>query len=66
MKEQPLDHFIAKLETMKDTLKEAESRGMKNINVWHDHILIELQSKVIRVFYDGRIEESTIGEIFGK
>lgn len=66
MKEQPLDNFIEKLETMKDTIKEAEFRGMKNINVWHDHILIELQSKVIRVFYDGRIEESTIEEVFGK
>ena len=66
MKEQPVDHFIGKLETMKDTIKEAEERGMKNISIQVDHILIELQNKTIKIWYNGRIEESTIGEIFGK
>lgn len=60
------DIFKDKLQQMKDIEEEAHSRGMKNINIWHDHVLIELQTKVIRVFYDGRIEESTIEEIFKK
>jgi len=50
-----LENLTAKLSIMKDTLQEAEFRGMKNIHVWHDHILIELESKTIRVFYDGKI-----------
>ena len=51
------DVFKNKLQQMKDMQEEAERRGMKNINIWHDHILIELQTKVIKVWYDGRIEE---------
>jgi len=57
-----IDHYVAKLQEMRDIEEEAKSRGMKNINIWPDHILIELQSKTIKVFYNGIIKEISEGE----
>lgn len=52
-----LSLYVKQHQHMKDTIKEAEERGMKNIAVEVDHVLIELQNKTIKVWYDGKIED---------
>lgn len=49
-----------KLQLMVDVEEEAHSRGMKEINIWPDHVLIELQNKIIKVFYNGKIHTQHI------
>ncbi len=42
---------------MEYTVDEAEQRGMKNIEIWNDHVKIELKSKTVKVFYNGHVTE---------
>ena len=60
------DHFVEKLQSLKDVAEEAHQRGMKNINIWHDHVLIELESKIIKVWYSGKIESQNTNKEEGE
>lgn len=56
-----MDHFLQKLHTMQDTMKEIEERGCSNIEIKVDHTDFTLKEKKVRIWYSsGIIEEFPI------
>ena len=50
--------YLDKLNHIMSISQEAETRGMKDLHIMPDHVLIELKSKTYRIWYaDERVEE---------